>query len=217
MNPLRKFLAKTTATQLIRVSFSRPALLETPAFLTLMNRVFSAMAPGYDRLWQKMGTEAEVLGPLEAGLSRVAPPPDRVLDLACGTGLATFHVHRVFPKARMVAADLSERMVRILRRKAEESDGGPVHALCSHSGALPFRAGRFDLVLTQNAPPYLEEMVRVLRPGGSLLLAYSFVVPGAVRGVIRRRFAGLGLEELEIATAGHGIAVTARRPRGELR
>ncbi len=217
MNSFKKFLAKTTATQLIRVSFSRPALLENPAFLILMNRVFSAMAPSYDRLWQRMGTEAEVLGPLEAGLSRVAPPPDWVLDLACGTGLATFHVHGSFLKAQVVAADLSERMVRILRQKLEESDAGPLHALCCHSGALPFGAGCFDLVLTQNAPPYLEEMVRVLRPGGSLLLAYSFVVPGAVHGVIRKRFTGVGLEDLEIAAAGHGIAVTARRPRGELR
>ncbi len=216
MNSLRTFLAKTAATPLIRVSLSRPALLENPVFLQVMDRVFSAMAPAYDRLWQRMGTEAEVLGPLDAGLRRVTPPPARVLDLACGTGLATFYVHRVFPEAQTVAADLSARMLQILLQKTEGREERPVHALCCHSGALPFGASRFDLVLTQNAPPYLEEMVRVLRPGGTLLLAYSFVAARAVRAVIERRVADLRLETLEIAAAGEGLAVTARKPLGEL-
>ncbi len=214
MNLLRMFLAKTAATRLIRVSFSRPALLERPSFLSLMNAVFSAVAPAYDRLWQRMGAESEVLAPLEAGLRRVAPAPAWVLDLACGTGLATFHVQRVFPRARMVAADLSERMIRVLRRKAAGGDAGGLVALCCHSGALPFKPRSFDLVLTQNAPPYLEEMVRVLRPGGTLLLAYSFVVAGAVRGVIARRLSALALEALEIEAAGAGLVVTVRRPLG---
>ncbi len=211
MSPLRMFLAKTAATRLIRISFSRPGLLENPAFLKLMERVFSAMALAYDRLWERMGTEAEILGPLAAGLSRVVSPPASVLDLACGTGLATFHVQRLYPQACIVAADLSERMLKVLWRKALGTEQRPLQRLCCHSGALPFGLSSFDLVLTQNAPPYLEEMVRVLRPGGTLLLAYSFVRAAAVREVIQKRCEGLGLAALEIVAAGPGMAVTARK------
>ena len=65
---------------------------------------------------------------------------------------------------------------------------------------------------TQNAPPYPEEMIRVLRPGGRLILAYSFVYIDLVRGVVKRRLDRLGLEEIRFVQAGEGMAVMARKP-----
>jgi ubiquinone/menaquinone biosynthesis C-methylase UbiE len=39
---------------------------------------------------------------------------------------------------------------------------------------LDYSDSEFDMVVTSNAPVYLEEAVRVLKPGGIILVAYSF-------------------------------------------
>jgi ubiquinone/menaquinone biosynthesis C-methylase UbiE len=113
-----------------------------------------------------------------------------------------------------VGADLSPPMIRELKSKSETAGSKSVLSLVCNSGQLPFGDGQFDLVMTQNAPPYPEEMVRVLRPGGRLFLVYSFVFAALVRKVIRQRLEHLGLQGIDFIQAEEGLAAVAVK-RGE--
>ncbi|MGD8553848.1 MAG: class I SAM-dependent methyltransferase [Anaerolineales bacterium] len=99
----------------------------------------------------------------------------RVLDVGAGTG----RVARAFlPVARLDAQVLclepSRRMMRVGRSLLQDSRG---RWLRGWSNSLPFAERAFDAVtclevleFTPNPPAALQELVRVLRPGGWLVI-----------------------------------------------
>ncbi len=101
-------------------------------------------------------------------------PGDRVLDVACGTGVvARFVVDRVQPGGAVVGLDVNEGMLAVARRKAPG-----VEWIESAAEALPFGDAAFDAVVSQFGIMFFDdrrqairEMVRVLQPGGRLAVA----------------------------------------------
>jgi SAM-dependent methyltransferase len=99
---------------------------------------------------------------------------DRVLDVACGTGiLAREAADRVGPTGRVTGLDLNEAMLAVARRLRAEIDWRHGDA-----GKLPFEDGAFDVVVSQFALMFfpdqvaaLREMWRVLAPRGRLAVA----------------------------------------------
>jgi ubiquinone/menaquinone biosynthesis C-methylase UbiE len=101
-------------------------------------------------------------------------PSQRVLDVACGTGvLARTLVERVGPNGVVVGVDPNKGMLAVARRKApaiEWRDG--------RAEALPFEANSFDAVVSQFGLMFFEdrllaiqEMMRVLQHSGRLAVA----------------------------------------------
>ncbi len=98
----------------------------------------------------------------------------RVLDVACGTGvLALAAASRVGQGGAVAALDANEGMLDVARRKSSAIDwrGG-------RAEALPFDDGSFDAVVSQFGMMFfddplaaLREMMRVLRTGGRLAVA----------------------------------------------
>jgi demethylmenaquinone methyltransferase/2-methoxy-6-polyprenyl-1,4-benzoquinol methylase len=93
----------------------------------------------------------------------------RALDLACGTGDITFEV--AARGALAVGLDLTPRMIELARQK-----GSRPRFLVGDMAALPFADASFDVVTTgyglRNVPELeraIDEIARVLRPGGVLL------------------------------------------------
>lgn len=99
---------------------------------------------------------------------------DRVLDLACGTGLNLPHLHQlVGERGQVVGVDLTPAMLDIARRLIQAHSWGNVEVREADAASLPFPDGSFDKVLCTFAlsiiPKYvraLEEVKRVLVPGG---------------------------------------------------
>jgi ubiquinone/menaquinone biosynthesis C-methylase UbiE len=100
-------------------------------------------------------------------------PGDRVLDLACGTGVVARTVASRVQSAGVVAAlDLNAGMLRIARSLAAAGD----HAIDWYQGsalALPFDGGAFQVVLCQLGLQFfpdrlraVQEIRRVLARGG---------------------------------------------------
>lgn len=108
---------------------------------------------------------------------------ERVLDLACGTGDLAFAA--AAQGGRVVGLDLTHRMLQLAARKSAAA--GLVTGDMTH---LPFGPQSFDVVTTgyglRNVPDLavaIDEIGRVLRPGGRLLsLDFNRPEPPLVRG-----------------------------------
>ena len=97
-----------------------------------------------------------------------------VLEVAVGSGLNLPHYS---PKVKLTGVDLSEGMLQLARRRAATARC-EVELLQADGAQLPFGDESFDAVVCTfslcgfpDPRAGVKDMVRVLRPGGSLLLA----------------------------------------------
>lgn len=116
---------------------------------------------GRDRAWKRRLVQQAAIA-----------PGQRVLDLATGTGDIAFLAQKA--GATVVGLDVTRRMIELARAKR----GAAVNPafLVGDMMALPFPTGSFDVVTTgyglrnvPDLPGALDEISRVLRPGGRLL------------------------------------------------
>lgn len=121
--------------------------------------------------------QVEAIWPQERAIvARYDLPADpTILDVGCGTGELEARLAELWPAATIVGLDVAPNLLDIARRRT--AGLGNV-TFCAGSGArLPFADETFDAVFCrhvlqaiENPAEVLEEMVRVLRPGGVLHL-----------------------------------------------
>ncbi|MFF5727184.1 class I SAM-dependent methyltransferase [[Kitasatospora] papulosa] len=125
---------------------------------------FAARSATYDRS-SSWCTDSE-LGRLVLQLTQ-PQPTDRVLDVACGTGL----VSRLFSGrvAEVTGVDITTEM-------AEQAQPHLDRLVIAPAEALPFPDDTFDVVVCRQGIQFMElpdavaSMVRVLKPGGRIVL-----------------------------------------------
>jgi ubiquinone/menaquinone biosynthesis C-methylase UbiE len=132
-------------------------------------------ADDYEALWQAQ------LAPAQATMLQMAAiaPGERVLDVACGTGLVTFAAARAAaPSGQALGVDISGEMIRAAASRAADRAAANVSFARMDAEALELSAGVFDVALCGLGLMYapqpeqaLAEMRRVLRPGGRIALA----------------------------------------------
>lgn len=135
------------------------------------------------------------------------PAPERILVIGCGEGEAALFLAREFPAARVRGVDPSAALVRKASARVGLDPEGRVAFKVGKPGALPYPDAFFDLVVQVDRRPAPAEIVRVLQPGGHLILA-SLRQPGvALRHALRlqrRRLARKGVEWGPSSSAGDG-------------
>ena len=114
-----------------------------------------------------------------------------VLDVGCGPGVSTFEMARRRPDARYVGLDRAPRMLDQARRR---DSARTIAWLRGDAGALPFASASLDAV-TGHSLLYLlgeptrsralPEMLRVLKPGGQLVLMEPSASPARLEQVLR--------------------------------
>jgi SAM-dependent methyltransferase len=98
----------------------------------------------------------------------------RVLDVACGTGvLARAVAERVGPAGEVVELDINEGMLAVARQKAAhlEWQHGPAEAIPFDNNSFDVVVSQFGLMFFEDRRAAIQEMARVLRPGGRLAVA----------------------------------------------
>lgn len=101
-------------------------------------------------------------------------PGQHVLDVACGTGvLACEAARRVGPSGRVTGLDRNDGMLAVARRKARgiEWKSGRAESLPFVAAAFDGVVSQFGLMFFEDRVAALQEMWRVLRPGGRLAVA----------------------------------------------
>jgi demethylmenaquinone methyltransferase/2-methoxy-6-polyprenyl-1,4-benzoquinol methylase len=104
----------------------------------------------------------------------------RVLDVATGTGdLAIELAHRVYPGGEVIGSDFAEAMLARARAKTSEPHDSSVqpHFELGDALALPYASDSFDAATVgfgarnfADLRRGLEEMARVVRPGGRVVV-----------------------------------------------
>ena len=131
----------------------------------LMNDLMSG---GIHRIWKRVAIE----------LSGVRPG-QQILDIAGGTGDLTSRFSReVGPTGKVVLSDINSSMLGTGRdRLLDEGVCGNVEFVLADAEALPFRESSFDCVTiafglrnVTHKEQALASMLRVLKPGGRLLV-----------------------------------------------
>lgn len=101
-------------------------------------------------------------------------PGQRVLDVACGTGvLARTVADRVGSTGAVVGLDVNEGMLAVAQRKVPtlEWKQGRAEALPWDGETFDAVVSQFGLMFFEDRRTALQEMMRVLRPGGRLAVA----------------------------------------------
>ncbi|MFI5311529.1 MAG: class I SAM-dependent methyltransferase [Gemmatimonadales bacterium] len=132
-------------------------------------------ASAYERYWSAQ------LEPAQGKLMELAAlqPGERVLDVACGSGLVTLRAAAAVGEAgSVVGVDISEEMVRLLQQVVARAGLSNVTAERMDAEDLRLPDASVDTALCALGLMYvpepraaLAEMLRVLRPGGRAVAA----------------------------------------------
>jgi ubiquinone/menaquinone biosynthesis C-methylase UbiE len=172
----------------------------------------------------------QIIPPISAFLrQRAERQPARLLDVACGTGSALKQVAVAHPQLSYFGVDLSPHYARRARHQLRDVD--QLAIAVENAESMPFSDASFDVVtcvylfheLPRNARRRVaREMLRVLRPGGLLVvedsaqLADSAVLEPALRGFPREFhepfFDDYLEDDLAALFAEVGAVVTSSRP-----
>jgi demethylmenaquinone methyltransferase/2-methoxy-6-polyprenyl-1,4-benzoquinol methylase len=145
----------------------------------LVGTLFGALAPRYDLIndLQSLGLHRRWKNLLVA-MAEVKPG-QKALDLCCGTGDIAFALQRA--GAEVVGLDFSSAMLEVARARAQKlavkPGSPPLEFKTGDVLHIPYGPSTFDIVSIgyglRNLESWergLEEMVRVTRPGGRLLV-----------------------------------------------
>ena len=113
-------------------------------------------------------------------------PTDQVLEIGFGAGRAIALMSEQVTQGHIYGIDLSHAMLQSARRRnAQAIRAGRVTLQQGNMTSLPFADQQFDKILSihtfyfwSDTPQILQEIFRVLKPGGKLILALATAMTG---------------------------------------
>lgn len=144
-----------------------------------VQQMFDNIAPTYDKLNHIMSLSVDKLWRRHALKEIVDGTPQRILDVACGTGDSTISIARAAAEGtKVTGADISEGMMALVMEKAGKAGvKDRIDLQVADGEALPYGDGTFDRVTCafgirnfEHKEKGLAEFRRVLKPGGKAVI-----------------------------------------------
>ncbi len=147
-----------------------------------VREMFDGISGSYDRLNHLMSADVDKSWRRKAIREIACGFPKgekmKLLDLACGTGDFSIAAARMIPAAEVTGLDLSSGMLDVMKTKVQSASlGDRISMVLGDGEDLPFPDGTFDRVAIafgirnfENRERGLREMLRVLKPGGRLVV-----------------------------------------------
>jgi demethylmenaquinone methyltransferase/2-methoxy-6-polyprenyl-1,4-benzoquinol methylase len=188
-----------TAAPLRGLPGTRPeGVLDETEAAARVREMFGRIAPRYDLLNHLLSVDTDKLWRRRVARKFTAmlqDPNGRVLDLCCGTGDLAFAFRKQAPRgAEIIGSDFAPEMLVRARAKAAAARGA-VEFVEADALHLPFADANFNLVSSafgfRNLANYergLREILRVLKPGGTVGILEFAEPPGKVFGAIYRYY-----------------------------
>lgn len=115
----------------------------------------------------------------------------RILEVGVGTGLS---LPQYAPANRVVGVDISQRMLDVARKRVEKRGLRNIEAIeVADAEALPFESNSFDVAVAQyvvtacpNPEKALDELARVVRPAGEVIVTTRIGADGGMRAKIEK-------------------------------
>jgi ubiquinone/menaquinone biosynthesis C-methylase UbiE len=144
-----------------------------------LKEYYDGISPGYDNLYkEEQESKWDVIG------GYIQAKGKSVLEVGAGTGIITEKLQRA---NRLVAVDLSERMISIAKAKGIKAE-----FMIADAENLPFENKEFDFVISvtvlqdlKNPLKAIEEMRRVGKK-----VIFSLLAKGRKAETVRKRFGG---------------------------
>ena len=141
-----------------------------------VEQMFDNIAPTYDALNHRLSWDIDRSWRRKAILQLAPYQPQRILDIATGTGDFAILAAEMLHPQQLIGADISEGMMQIARRKAASKQLDEIVSFQREDCMrLSYPEGTFDAVTAAfgirnfaDLDAGLREMCRVLRPGGHL-------------------------------------------------
>ena len=144
-----------------------------------VREMFDNIAPTYDKLNHLMSMNVDKCWRRHALKEIVDGTPQRILDVACGTGDSTISIAKAAAEgSEVIGADISEGMMALVTEKAEKAGvADRIRLQVADGEALPYEEGSFDRVTCafgirnfEHKEKGLEEFLRVLKPNGRAVI-----------------------------------------------
>jgi phosphatidylethanolamine/phosphatidyl-N-methylethanolamine N-methyltransferase len=156
-----------------------------------LNKAYARWAPVYDLVFGKV-FDAGRKASIEAA-DRIG---GRILDVGIGTGIS---LHDFSPANTLIGVDISQPMLRRAQQRVSEFHLDHVQGLAVMDAQyLGFRDNFFDVVVAQyvitavpNPDATLDEFLRVIKPGGELILVNHIGAESGPRWLFEQAFAPL--------------------------
>jgi len=153
-------------------------------------QAYACWAPFYDLVFGavfEQGRQAAIRAAERAGAG------GRILEVGVGTGMSLPDYGKT---TRLMGVDLSEPMLRKAQKRVRELNLHNVEGLAvMDAERLAFPDGSFDVIVAQHVittVPHpeaaLDELVRVLKPGGEIVLISRVGAESGLRGAVEQRF-----------------------------
>jgi len=173
---------------------------------------FDRVATRYDTHWIQWFAR-----PIHARLLRGVDAPEAVLDIGCGTGALLGELGVRWPRASLAGIDAAPGMAAAARRRlpgADIRDGV--------AESLPWPEGAFDLVVTtlsfhhwRDKAQGIREAARVLRPGGTFILA-DITGDGVIGWIVERLRRVMNNHDAEFPPSARAAADMASAGLGQV-
>jgi ubiquinone/menaquinone biosynthesis C-methylase UbiE len=166
-------------------TYHQPGILRVLQTKEETKAFYDKIATVYDALAEHSEAPVRI-----AGLEKLnVQPGQQVLEIGFGTGHSLIKLARsVGPSGKVFGIDLSEKMVEISQKRAEEEGlNGRIELSCGDALHLPYESESLDGIFmsftlelfdTPEIPLVLTECKRVLKPGGRIVvIGMSRVLP----------------------------------------